>query len=423
MNRTITIAALLVAASVANLEPRARPQTQSSEQALLNRYCLTCHNEKTRTAGLALDTLDFVHPGKNAETWEKAVRKVRAGMMPPGGAPRPDPATLDAFAAKLEVELDRAAVANPNPGFAGLHRLNRTEYANAIRDLLALEIDAATLLPADDSSEGFDNIADALSVSPALVERYAAAATKVSRMAVGNLLTSAFTTTYRVPGDLSQTGHIDGLPLGTRGGILVQHNFPLDAEYDFKVRGRSGGIGVGGTGQSGEEFELIVNGERVKVATGTLVDVRMKVKAGPQSVGAAYLKRSPPGADDVWQIYAASSVVSNLAITGPLNPTGLGDTPSRRRIFLCTPSGEVDEEACAKKLLSNLAQRAYRQPLSALDQDTLLSFYQSGRKNGGFDAGIEQALSRILADPRFVFRFGRRSCGDTLRSRGSWPCK
>ena len=341
------------------------------------------------------------------ESWEKAVRKIRAGMMPPAGAPRPDRATLDAFAEKLEAELDRAAAANPNPGFTGLHRLNRTEYANAIRDLLALDIDAATLLPADDSSEGFDNIADALGVSPALVERYTAAATKVSRMAVGNILTNAFTTTYRVPGDLSQTEHIDGLPLGTRGGILVHHNFPLDAEYDIKVRARSGGIGVGGIGVSGEELEVTLNGERVKVATGTTVDIHLKVKAGPQTVGAAYLRRSPPGADDLWQIYAASNVVSSVAITGPLNPTGLGDTPARRRIFVCRPSSEADEEACARKIVSTLAQRAYRQPPSTVDQDTLLSFYRDGRKNGGFDAGIEQAVSRILADPRFVFRFER----------------
>jgi mono/diheme cytochrome c family protein len=452
-NRAITIVGVLAIAAAVSVTQSIRAQTQSAqtlspEQALLNRYCITCHNDKTKTAGLMLDKLDFTNPGKDAESWEKAARKVRAGMMPPGGAPRPDRATLDAFADKLEVELDRAAAANPNPGFTGLHRLNRTEYANAVRDLLALDIDAATLLPADDSSEGFDNIADALGVSPALVERYAAAATKVSRMAVGNMLTNAFTTTYRVPGDLSQTEHIDGLPLGTRGGILVHHNFPLDAEYDIKVRARSGGIGVGGIGVSGEELEVTVNGERVKVAGGTNVDVHVKLKAGPQTVGAAYLRRSPPGADDLWQIYAASNVVSSIAITGPLNPTGLGDTPARRRIFVCRPASEelartterpyqarsaeasrvpdrlegragpvqaleaglakeAEDDACAKKIVSTLAQRAYRQPPSTLDQDTLLSFYREGRKNGGFDAGIEQAVSRILADPRFVFRFER----------------
>src|ERR1700680_658629 len=181
MNRAITAVGVLVIAAVASVNQRSRAQTQSPEQALLNRYCITCHNEKVNTAGLMLNKLDFTNPGKDAESWEKVVRKIRSGMMPPSGGPRPARTALDAFAGKLEADLDRAAAANPNPGFTGLHRLNRTEYANAIRDLLALEIDAATLLPSDDSSEGFDNIADALGVSPALAERYAAAATKVSR--------------------------------------------------------------------------------------------------------------------------------------------------------------------------------------------------------------------------------------------------
>jgi cytochrome c551/c552 len=395
MNKAAAVFAILAIPALADAQ----------EQALLNQYCITCHNEKLKTGGLMLDKLDFAHPGPNAETWEKVVRKVRAGMMPPGGAPRPDRATMDAFAAKLEGGLDRAAAANSNPGFTGLHRLNRTEYANAIRDLLALDIDASTLLPADDSSEGFDNIADALGVSPALVERYTSAASKISRWAVGNMLTSNFTVTYRVPGDLKQSEHIDGLPLGTRGGLLAHYNFPLDAEYDFKIRARGGGIGVGGQAVKGEELELTLNGERVKIAAGTSLEARAKVKAGPQTVGAAYIKQSPPGADDLWHVYASSSVVSNIVISGPFNPTGLGDTPSRHRIFTCMPASESDESPCARKILSTLAQRAWRQAPSAEDLDTLLSFYQNGRKNGGFNPGIEQALARVLADPRFVFRF------------------
>src|SRR5579863_4805622 len=396
MNKAVTVAVLLAITAVAGA---------GQEQAVLNQYCITCHNEKAKTAGLMLDKLDYAHPGPNAEIWEKVVRKVRAGMMPPGGAPRPDRATMDAFAAKLETELDHAAAASPNPGFTGLHRLNRTEYAYAIRDLLALDIDASTLLPADDSSEGFDNIADALGVSPALVERYTSAASKISRWAVGNMLTSNFTVTYRAPGDLKQTEHIDGLPLGTRGGILVHYNFPLDAEYDFKIRARGGGIGVGGVGVKGEELELTLNGERVRIAAGTSLEARAKVKAGPQIVGAAYIRQSPPGADDLWHVYASSSIVSNVVISGPFNPTGLGDTPSRRRIFICTPASEAEDSPCARKILSTLAQRAWRQQPSAGDLDTLLTFYQSGYKNGGFNPGIEQAVARILADPRFVFRF------------------
>jgi len=405
MKRVAAIVGVLLIAVIA------RPQNAATDGALLNQYCVGCHNEKTKTAGLMLDKLDLGHPGQNAETWEKVVRKLRAGMMPPAGMPRPDRRTLDTWTAKLETELDRAAAAKPNPGNTGLHRLNRTEYTNAIRDLLAIEVDGSTVLPADDSSEGFDNIADALAVSPALIERYVAAAGKISRLAVGNILITPSTVTYRAAGDLSQSEHVEGLPLGTRGGMLVRHTFPLDAEYAIKVRARSAGIGVGGVGPAGEELELVLNGERVKLSTNGTVDARISVKAGPQDIGAAYVRKSPPGADDIWQVFAGNSSVSSIAITGPLNPTGPGDTPSRRKIFVCRPNSEPDESACAMKILSMLALRAYRQPSSGADLDTLLSFYQAGRKNGSFDLGIEQALARVLVDPRFVFRFERDPAG------------
>lgn len=401
--------ALVMLATLVVFQP-ARPQNQAPEQALLNRYCAGCHSQM-------LAKLDVAHPGADAEAWEKVVRKLRAGMMPPGGMPRPDRAALDAFAGKIATELDRAA--KPNPGTSGLHRLNRTEYANAIRDLLALDVDAATLLPADDSSEGFDNIADALAVSPALVERYVAAAAKVSRLAVGDMSTSPATVTYRAPGDLAQTEHLEGLPLGTRGGFVVRHTFPLDAEYQIKIRARSAGIGVGGVGPSGEELEVMLNGERVKVATTGAVDLKIPVKAGPQSLGAAYIRKSPPGADDIWQTFAGNSSVSSIAITGPLNPAGPGDTPSRRRIFVCRPAAENGEGECARKILSTVALRAYRQPPSSADLDTLLGFYQGGRKAGDFDYGIEQALARVLVDPRFMFRFEREPAG--VRAGASYP--
>ena len=399
MYRSLAVAALLGFA------------LHAQDRALLDKYCVGCHNQKTKAGGLTLDTLDLAHPEDHAAIWEKVVRKVRAGMMPPSGMPRPDRATIDGFAAKLEADLDRAAAGTPHPGAPGLHRLNRTEYANAIRDLLALDIDAATLLPADDSSEGFDNIADALAISPALIERYAAAAAKISRLAVGNMLTTASTVTYRVPADLSQTDHIEGLPLGTRGGLLVQHNFPLDAEYTIKVRARSAGIGVGGAGAAGEKLEVILNGQRMALTTKTSADLRIPVRAGPHPIGAAFVLQSPPGADDIWRVYAGSSSVQSIAITGPLNPTGLGDTPSRRRIFACRPAAENEELACAEKILSALATRALRQPATRSDLDLLLTFYQSGRKNGDFDYGIEQALARILVDPRFVFRFEDEPAG------------
>jgi hypothetical protein len=376
------------------------------DHALLDRYCIGCHNEKTRSGGFAIDKLDLAHPGNNAEAWEKVDRKVRAGMMPPSGMPRPDRATLDAFAAQLETALDKAAAAKPNPGTTGLHRLNRTEYANSIRDLLALEIDPSTLLPADDSNEGFDNIADALSISPALLERYVATATKLSRLAVGDPATTPSTVTYRVPSDLSQTDHIEGLPLGTRGGIMVRNVFPLDAEYTIKIHAKAANIGLGSPGFLDEELEVTLNGERVKLAKAApSLDLRLKVPAGPQELGVAYIRKSPPGADDIWQIYPNNSGVQSVAITGPFNAKGPGDTPSRRRIFVCRPASVDDEPACARQILSTLARRAYRRPVTDADLKTLLDFYESGRRDANFDAGIEQALARVLIDPRFVFRF------------------
>ncbi|HEY1305988.1 MAG TPA: DUF1592 domain-containing protein [Vicinamibacterales bacterium] len=404
---------------------------QPADQALVEKYCVTCHNDRTKTGNLTLTGLDVAQPGEHAETWEKVVRKVRAGLMPPSGMPRPDRAALDAFAGRLEASLDRHAAAHPNPGSSGLHRLNRTEYANAIRDLLALDIDEATLLPADDSSEGFDNIADALRVSPALVERYTAAAVKVSRLAVGNLLLSASTTTYRVPGDLVQADHIEGLPLGTRGGTLIQHTFPLDADYSIRIRVRGAAIGLAAANLQGEEIELTIDGERVKLLPATAqTDLKLPIKAGQRAIGVSFVRKPPPGADDIWATYAANSGVQSVAITGPLTPTGLGDSPSRRRIFTCHPpspasaprdapaglrrdpreshAGEststVEENACARRILSTLARRAFRQPVSDADVQLLLTFYQTGRANGGFDGGIEQALARILVDPRFTFR-------------------
>jgi len=335
MNRTVVILGVLGLATTAGFQQIARPQDSSlaPDRALLNQYCVGCHNEKLKTAGLMLDKLDLAHPGQEPETWEKVVRKLRAGMMPPAGMPRPNRAMLDSWTAKLETELDRAAAAKPNPGSTGLHRLNRTEYTNAIRDLLALDVDEATVLPADDSSEGFDNIADALAVSPALIERYVAAAGKISRLAVGNMLITPSTVTYRAPSDFSQAEHVEGLPLGTRGGLLVRHNFPLDAEYAIKVRARSAGIGVGGVGPSGEELEVVLNGERVKLATSGTIDARIAVKAGPQEIGAAYVRKSPPGADDIWQTFAGNSSVSSIAITGPLNPTGPETRPAAARFL------------------------------------------------------------------------------------------
>ncbi len=428
MNRLLFIGALLllvVAASAPNAQVRLKPDTTSnqapevrlkpdttSEQALVDKYCVTCHNARTLSGNLSLAGVDAAKPGEHPEIFEKVIRKVRAGLMPPAGMPRPERATLDGFAGNLETRLDRAAALTPNPGSHLLHRMNRTEYANAIRDLLHLEVDAATLLPADDSSEGFDNIADALRVSPALVERYTTAAVKVSRLAVGNLLLSPSTATYRVPGDLAQSNHLDGLPLGTRGGTLIDHTFPLDADYSFRIRVRGAAIGLAAANLQGEEIEISLDGERIKLVPATAtIDLKLPITAGPHKVGITFVRKPPPGADEVWEIFATNSGVQSLAITGPLTPSGVGDTPSRQRIFVCRPASPSEETTCAKRILATVARRAFRQAVTDADVQTLTGFYETGRQNGGFDAGIEQGLARVLVDPRFVFRLEHEPAG------------
>ena len=382
----------------------------AQDRAFLDQYCVTCHNEKTKTANLMLDKLDVDHPGVNAETWEKVVRKLRAGMMPPSGVRRPDRATINAFASSVEMKLDLAAAAKPNPGATALHRLNRTEYGNAVRDLLDLPVDTTTLLPADDSSEGFDNVADVLGMSPQLVQSYISAASKVSRLAVGDPEISADKVTYRVPRGLIQAGHIEGLPLGTRGGILIHDVVPLDGEYDFRIART--GVGVAQTGVGGdEELEITINGERAYVVTrNSPRDIRLALKAGPQDIGVAVIhKKNVQGVDDLYDVFSATLGVSNVSITGPFNPAGPGDTPSRRRIFVCHPATPAQEVPCANQIMKTLARRAFRQPLNDADVtlETLQGFYQTGKQLGGFEKGIEYAVARILVDPRFLYRFER----------------
>jgi cytochrome c551/c552 len=379
----------------------------AQDRGLLDQYCVGCHNEKLKTGGLSLDKISLEHPSDNAETWEKVIRKLRAGMMPPSGARRPDRAAIDTFVHKLEADLDRAALSNPNPGTLGLHRLNRAEYANAIRDLLDLNIDVSTLLPSDDSSEGFDNIADALGVSPALLERYVSAATKISRVAVGDPAISPSTATYRVPGDMVQSDHLEGLPLGTRGGIVIHHTFPLDAEYTFRIRARVGGLGNIRQARD-EDLEVSLNDSRVALVKLTPgMEFKLPVKAGPQTLSVAIVKNTAPGDDDLWQVYLSTSGLQSVAIIGPSTPAGSGDTPSRQRIFVCHPTGTSDEIPCARKILSTLATRAFRRSATDADLETLLSFYQTGRNKVGFETGIEMALERVLVDPQFIFRFER----------------
>jgi hypothetical protein len=389
-------------------------QAASPDPAFLKQYCITCHNEQLRTAGLALDALNVAPVGEHAETWEKVVRKIRTGMMPPGGARRPERAALDAFAAELEAGLDRAAAPGANLSTPALHRLNRTEYANAIRDLLALDVDVATLLPADGSSEGFDNVAEALSVSPSLIQGYVSAAMKISRQAVGDRTLAPYQITYSVPGRFAQDRHIDGLPLGTRGGMLFQHTFPLDAEYEFSIGGGGGGGGGGGAG--GPALDVTIDGE--KVAAKNPRSFRMPIAAGPRAIGVAVVDSlRGAGVDDIYSDFRIDAAftpgggVNTVTITGPFDSTGVGDTPSRRRIFVCRPpergegaAATSDEIACARRILTTLARRAYRGPVSGAEIDTLMGFYQQGRKETDFETGIQQALARVLVAPRFVYR-------------------
>jgi hypothetical protein len=404
------------------------PKTAAAQpRKVIDQYCVTCHNQKLKTAGLMLDTLDLAQIGRDSQTWEKVVRKLRAGMMPPQGIPRPDAATYEALTVSLENELDRAAAAKPKLAAPAVHRLNRTEYANAIRDLLGLDIDPAAYLPADDTSYGFDNVSSGLQVSPTLVEGYVTAASKISRLALGHE-TAPGRKIYHTREDYSQEDHIEGLPFGTRGGMLIHHYFPADGEYLISwepVRTTVGGL-FGGDSED-EKLELTLDGQRLKlfqigkdVLLNTIrekLDVRVNVKAGRHDVGATFLATTYVPNLDLNRHYQRSILddnlidgftntpqISSITITGPSNGTRPTDTPSRNQILICKPSQPAEEMSCAKKILNALAQKAYRRTVNDADTEKLMSFYQSGRNGGDFESGIERALEFVLAHPEFVFR-------------------
>jgi hypothetical protein len=391
--------------------PAAGTTRATAPRPFLAQYCETCHNARVKSGGLALDALDRANVQGHAESWEKVVRKVRTGLMPPDGASRPPQVARDAFLSALEADLDRAAARRPDPGAPALHRLNRAEYANVIRDLLALDVDVSALLPPDDSAAGFDNNADVLGVSPALIEGYVAAAAKVSRLALGDPSVGLDRATYRVPGDQPQDAHVDGLPLGTRGGILLRHTFPLDAEYDITVA-QAGGARLGGPpagGPRADDLYVAIDGARIALQGGRGA-TRVKVAAGPRTIAAASLVRSHAGsADGVYDVNARTPGVTQVTVAGPFNATGPGDTPSRRRILTCTPASPADEEGCAVKILSALATRAYRRPVAAdaAAMRPLLDAYREGRTGATFEIGVRRAVARVLVDPQFLFRFER----------------
>jgi mono/diheme cytochrome c family protein len=423
--------------------PAGRPQAQTvgpaaalapAEKATLDRYCLDCHNEKVKTAGLALDTLAVARPGDHAEAWEKVVRKLRGRMMPPAGRPRPDEAGYDSVISYLETSLDRAAADHPNPGRTDtFRRLNRTEYHNAVRDLLDLDVDTSALLPKDDASHGFDNVGVG-ELSPTLLERYLAAAQKVSRLAVGRPLPSPGSYVVVLPSDLTQEDHLEGLPLGTRGGTVVRYTFPLDGEYDIQVKlARDRNENVEGLTEP-QQMELALDGARLGLfavkpnrnQSGAYyadeevdkdLKTRVRVTAGPHELTAVFLRKTFALPETERQPYIAhynmdrhpriQTAVYSVAIAGPFNDGGAADSPSRKRIFVCQPGAGGSETACAKTILAKLARRAYRRPVGDKDIEAPLVFFEKGRAEGGFDAGIEMALRAILASTEFLFRVER----------------
>jgi Protein of unknown function (DUF1592)/Protein of unknown function (DUF1588)/Protein of unknown function (DUF1585)/Protein of unknown function (DUF1587)/Protein of unknown function (DUF1595)/Planctomycete cytochrome C len=424
-----------------------------SPRAVLDKYCISCHNQSLKTAGLMLDKADVEHAGTNSEIWEKVLRKLRAGEMPPPGRPRPDASTYTVMTSFLEKALDEAASANPNPGRVAVHRLNRTEYRNAIRDLVGLQIDSKALLSADEADqEGFDNVASVLSVSPVLLEAYLSAARTISRLAIGDPTINPVSDVFKVPTALVQDERTnEDLPFGSHGGTSIRYHFRLDGEYQIKVLLRRQlylyiiGMGephqidlridgalikrfeVGGKAKgmtTPESFAGNTQGdpgfEEYMHTADAALEVRVPVTAGTHDVGVSFVRRfwEPEGvlqpaqrgfARTTNELYHGNPAVDTISIAGPYQTAGMtDDSPSRRKIFVCRPKGSASEEPCARRILSTLAKRAYRRAVTEQELQTLLDFYKDGRTGGSFDAGIQRGLERVLAAPSFLFRIERQ---------------
>jgi hypothetical protein len=423
-------------------QPPAATPPPTAHRDVVGRYCVSCHNDRVKRGGLVLDAVAARDVGENPEVWEKVLRKVRARQMPPVGMPRPDDATYEAMIASLETSLDRAAAVRPNPGRTDtLRRLNRTEYRNAIRDLLALDVDVTSLLPADESSYGFDNVTVG-DLSPTLLDRYISASEKISRLAVGRPGRSPGGDTIRIQPDLTQEEHLEGLPLGTRGGAVVPYTFPLDAEYEIQIRlTRDRNEHVEGLTDA-HELELLLDKEQVKRFTvkppareaglsedyqpshdniDQHLNARVAVKAGPHALGVAFVKHPSALLETARQPYQAhfnfyrhpriQPAVYSISIIGPYAAKGPGETPSRRRIFVSRPANPGDEDRSAKQILATLTRRAYRRPVTDADIQGPLDLYRKTRAAEGFDAGIEMALSAVLVSPEFLFRVEREPAG------------
>jgi mono/diheme cytochrome c family protein len=403
-------------------------------RALIDAYCVGCHNQRAKIGGLALDTIDLADPAAHGEVLEAAIRKLRGGLMPPPGSRRPGQAEVDAFVTALERSLDDAAAAHPNPGRVPLHRLNRSEYANAIEELLALRVDAAALLPKDDEADGFDNVASVLTVSPSFLDQYISAARVVTARALGNPAQRPSSATFRPARGTDQSTRVDGLPLGTRGGLLAEHLFPADGNYRLNISGLAGAGYVRGMeyrrtlivtldgerifqGQIGGEEDLKAIDQQqapaVAAINGRFQNIPLKVTAGPHRIGVTFVARTYAESDEVLHSFRPGAGedriprVSSVEVQGPFDPAGVSDTPSRQRLLICKPATQADELPCATRILSSFARRAFRRPVTEEDIAAPLAFYTRGRESGDFEAGIREALPAILASPKFLFRAER----------------
>jgi mono/diheme cytochrome c family protein len=410
-----------------------------AQTQMVKQYCANCHNDRAKAGELSLASFDAADLVGHAETVEKMIRKLRAGMMPPAGARRPDEAALMQLASSFETRIDRAAASNPNPGSRPFQRLNRAEYARAVRDMLSIDVDVAALLPPDTISHGFDNIADVQTMTPTVLDGYLRAAAKISRDALGDATSTPTSQIYPVPRTEAQLWHVEGAPIGTRGGVSVVHIFPADGEYRFRMMMHSIPTGqLYGSTTRGEQIEISVNGvrkalldinPRMSEADPQGISIQTEpifVSAGPQRVSAAFIARAESPVDDLikpidytladTQIGSALGVTTlphlrELEINGPHRVTGVSDTVSRRRVFICRPTTPAEEAPCAEKIVRNLASTAFRRPVSGDEVKGLLGFYENGRKDGDFELGIRTAVQAVLASPQFIFRLERAPAG------------
>jgi hypothetical protein len=405
---------------------------------MLKQYCSKCHNAEDWAGGVAFDTMTPEEIPEQAETWEHAVRKLRGRLMPPPGNPQPDSTTVKGFVGWLENTLDTAAANHPDPGRVALHRLNRKEYANAVWDLLHVTVDPNTILPQDDRSDGFDNVANVLQVSPSFLDQYLSAARGIAVQAVGEIPANPIGTQYLVKGPPTQSFHIDGLPLGTRGGLLVEHEFPADGEYELNVGNLAVALWVYNmefkntlvATLDGKKFwQQDIGGEEdmksidqkqdpaVDAINKKLKGVRFKATAGPHKVAVFFLHRTFAESDDeLYQQIPGGGQdrilrLANFEVKGPYSPTGISDTPSRRKIFVCHPTGASDEDACAEKIITALTREAFRRPVTEGDMKLMMKFFHDGRKEKDFDTGIRSVVTAVLASPFFLYRAERTPSG------------